>query len=123
RAWPPTGGRRPEWPGGAGVHGQARTSDTCWWSEHACGYGGSRFVASAGGKIMATSVHAPAVPGVLADPLRNRGVAFTPQERAALGLTGRLPSAVLSLEDQARRAYEQLWRQPTDLARNVFMEQ
>src|SRR5215472_17600267 len=72
---------------------------------------------------MAARVHAPAVPDVLEDPLRNRGVAFTPRQREDLGLTGRLPSAVLTLEEQARRGYEQLLRQPTDLAKNVFMEQ
>jgi malate dehydrogenase (oxaloacetate-decarboxylating) len=36
----------------------------------------------------------PTEPAVLNDPLRNRGVAFTPAEREALGLTGRLPSGV-----------------------------
>jgi hypothetical protein len=40
------------------------------------------------------NVHTPAEPAVLNDPLRNRGVAFTPAEREALGLTGRLPSGV-----------------------------
>jgi malate dehydrogenase (oxaloacetate-decarboxylating) len=65
----------------------------------------------------------PAVPGVLDDPLRNRGIAFTEAERKALGLTGRLPSAVLTLEQQTRRVYEQLQRQPTDLAKNVYLEQ
>jgi len=65
----------------------------------------------------------PVLRGVLDDPLRNRGAAFTHAEREALGLTGRLPAAVLSLEDQARRVYEQLHRQPTDLAKNVFLEQ
>ena len=47
----------------------------------------------------------PAIPAVLEDPLRNRGVAFTLGERQALGLTGRLPSGVLTLEEQARRAW------------------
>jgi malate dehydrogenase (oxaloacetate-decarboxylating) len=50
------------------------------------------------------NVHTPAEPAVLNDPLRNRGVALTPTEREALGLTGRLPSGVLTLEEQARRA-------------------
>jgi malate dehydrogenase (oxaloacetate-decarboxylating) len=72
---------------------------------------------------MAKSGTRPAVPAVLDDPLRNRGVAFTPDEREALGLTGRLPAAVLGLEEQARRAYQQLHRQPTDLAKNVYLEQ
>ena len=55
--------------------------------------------------------------------MRNRGVAFTVADRAALGLTGRLPSAVLTLEEQARRAYQQLQRQGSDLAKNVYLEQ
>jgi malate dehydrogenase (oxaloacetate-decarboxylating) len=36
----------------------------------------------------------------LYDPSVNHGVAFTRKERAALGLTGRLPTAVLSLDQQ-----------------------
>ncbi len=44
------------------------------------------------------TTHTPAVPAALDDPLVNRGVAFTHPEREALGLTGRLPSAVLPLE-------------------------
>ena len=55
--------------------------------------------------------------------MRNQGVAFTVADRAALGLTGRLPSAVLTLEEQARRAYQQLQRQGSDLAKNVYLEQ
>src|SRR5262249_16025706 len=72
---------------------------------------------------MTTSSSTPATPGVLEDPLLNRGAAFPPEEREALGLTGRLPSAVLSLEEQGRRAYAQLHRQPTDLAKNVYLEE
>ncbi|WP_338673748.1 NAD-dependent malic enzyme [Streptomyces sp. SCSIO 30461] len=59
----------------------------------------------------------------MSDPLTNRGTAFTAEERQRLGLVGRLPDAVLTLEQQARRAYEQLCRQPDDLAKNVYMEQ
>ncbi|MFE5583860.1 NAD-dependent malic enzyme [Kitasatospora sp. NPDC056531] len=66
---------------------------------------------------------APAVPSVLVDPLRNRGVAFTQEEREALGLTGRLPSGVLALERQAQRAHRQLQVQGSDLAKNVYLEQ
>src|SRR5215472_12512659 len=65
----------------------------------------------------------PAIPGVLEDPIQDRGTAFTREERDSLGLTGRLPSAVLSLDQQARRAYQQLERQPSDLAKNVYLEQ
>jgi malate dehydrogenase (oxaloacetate-decarboxylating) len=70
-----------------------------------------------------STTRTPATPGVLDDPIRNRGVAFTAAEREELGLTGRLPSAVLTLEEQARRAYQQLQSQPSDLAKNVYMEQ
>jgi malate dehydrogenase (oxaloacetate-decarboxylating) len=67
--------------------------------------------------------HTAHTPSVLEDPLRDRGSAFTEQERQALGLTGRLPSGVLTLDQQASRVYEQLQRQPTDLAKNVYLEQ
>ncbi|NMO50674.1 NAD-dependent malic enzyme [Actinoplanes sp. TBRC 11911] len=63
------------------------------------------------------------MPAVLNEPIRNRGVAFTDAERAALGLTGRLPAATLTLEQQALRAYGQLHRQGSDLAKNVYLEQ
>jgi malate dehydrogenase (oxaloacetate-decarboxylating) len=66
--------------------------------------------------------HTAHTPSVLEDPLRDRGSAFTDQERA-LGLTGRLPSGVLTLDQQASRVYEQLQQQPTDLAKNVYLEQ
>ena len=66
---------------------------------------------------------APAIPHVLEDPIQDRGTAFTEEERDALGLTGRLPSAVLTLEQQARRAYQQMRRQGDDLAKNIYMEQ
>ncbi|MGW3499032.1 NAD-dependent malic enzyme [Streptomyces sp. NPDC001020] len=69
------------------------------------------------------TMRTPATPGVLVDPLRNRGVAFTEAERDELGLTGRLPSGVLALEQQARRAYQQLQAQGSDLAKNVYLEQ
>jgi malate dehydrogenase (oxaloacetate-decarboxylating) len=65
----------------------------------------------------------PAIPSVLDDPMRNHGVAFTRPEREALGLTGRLPSAVLTLDQQAQRAYQQLQAQGSDLAKNVYLEQ
>jgi malate dehydrogenase (oxaloacetate-decarboxylating) len=68
-------------------------------------------------------VRTATIPDVLVDPVRNRGVAFLPAQRQALGLTGRLPSGVLSLDEQARRAYEQLQVQDNDLAKNVYMEQ
>ncbi len=55
------------------------------------------------------------------DPRLNRGTGFTAQERLALGLGGLLPPGVLSLEQQAKRSYEQYNAQPTDLAKNEFL--
>ncbi len=66
---------------------------------------------------------APAIPDVLEDPILDKGTAFTESERDTLGLTGRLPSAVLTLDQQAQRAYQQMLRQGDDLAKNVYMEQ
>src|SRR5215831_14737904 len=73
--------------------------------------------------MIESTVRAAAVPAVLDDPFRNRGVAFSVKERESLGLAGRLPSAVLTLEEQARRAYQQLQRQRDDLAKNLYLEQ
>ncbi|HEX4187677.1 MAG TPA: NAD-dependent malic enzyme [Solirubrobacteraceae bacterium] len=58
---------------------------------------------------------------LLRDTHLNHGTAFTREERAALGLEGLLPPGVLSLEEQAQRAYEQYGEQPTDLAKNEFL--
>jgi malate dehydrogenase (oxaloacetate-decarboxylating) len=58
---------------------------------------------------------------VLAAPLLNRGTAFRPAEREALGLTGLLPDAVSTMEGQLARVYGQYLRQPDDLARNLYL--
>jgi malate dehydrogenase (oxaloacetate-decarboxylating) len=58
---------------------------------------------------------------LLRDPRFNRGTAFTPEQRDAFGLGGLLPSAVTTLDEQARRTYAQYRAQPTDLARNDFL--
>jgi malate dehydrogenase (oxaloacetate-decarboxylating) len=58
---------------------------------------------------------------LLRDPRYNRGTAFTLEERAVLGLQGLLPPAVLTLEQQCARAYEQYEAQPSDIARNSFL--
>jgi malate dehydrogenase (oxaloacetate-decarboxylating) len=72
---------------------------------------------------MSNTTRTPTVPGVLQDPISNRGAAFSRAERESLGLTGRLPSGVLTLDEQALRAYQQLQRQPGDLAKNIYLEQ
>jgi malate dehydrogenase (oxaloacetate-decarboxylating) len=58
---------------------------------------------------------------VLGDPRLNKGVAFGPEERRALGLVGLIPPRQLTLEEQADRAYSQYLAQPSDLAKNVFL--
>jgi malate dehydrogenase (oxaloacetate-decarboxylating) len=58
---------------------------------------------------------------VLADPRINKGTAFTDRERADLGLTGLIPAAHFTLDDQAARVYAQYLAQPDDLARNVTL--
>lgn len=58
---------------------------------------------------------------VLTDPRLNRGTAFTPEQRAELGLTGLLPTTTLPLERQVVRAYTQFGGQPGDLAKNVYL--
>src|SRR5215216_3361736 len=58
---------------------------------------------------------------VLGNPMLNRGTAFTPEERRALGLQGLLPSGVSTLEGQLRRVYAQYRRQSEDLAKNVYL--
>ena len=58
---------------------------------------------------------------VLADPRINKGTAFSDDERHDLGLTGLIPAAHFTLEDQVARVYAQYRRQPDDLARNVTL--
>jgi malate dehydrogenase (oxaloacetate-decarboxylating) len=58
---------------------------------------------------------------VLADPRINKGTAFSDRERHDLGLTGLIPAAHFTLDDQVARVYAQYRRQPHDLARNVTL--
>jgi malate dehydrogenase (oxaloacetate-decarboxylating) len=58
---------------------------------------------------------------VLADPRINKGTAFGARERDELGLVGMLPARVLTLDEQARRAYAQYSSQGTNLAKNVSL--
>ena len=64
----------------------------------------------------------PRTHSILNDRVRNRGVAFSVRERAELGLTGRLPPAVLTLDEQAERAYSQLRAMPGGVARKLYLE-
>lgn len=54
-------------------------------------------------------------------PMLNRGVAFTHEERSALGLIGLLPPGERPIEDQVRRVYRQYQRQPDNLAKSLYL--
>jgi malate dehydrogenase (oxaloacetate-decarboxylating) len=58
---------------------------------------------------------------VLAHPWINKGTAFSDSERRDLGLTGLIPAAHFTLDDQAARVFAQYRSQPDDLARNVTL--
>jgi malate dehydrogenase (oxaloacetate-decarboxylating) len=58
---------------------------------------------------------------VLADPRINKGTAFGDSERRDLSLTGLIPAARFTLDDQVARVYAQYQGQPDDLARNVTL--
>ncbi len=58
---------------------------------------------------------------LLAEPMLNKGVAFTMEERRELKLEGLLPPTVLTIEEQVRRVYEQFLNQPDDLHKNIAL--
>lgn len=59
----------------------------------------------------------------LINPLTNKDTAFTLEERKKLGLTGRLPAAVETLDQQAARAYRQLSSYEKDIEKYIFLDQ
>lgn len=60
---------------------------------------------------------------VIDNPQLNRGTAFTSAERAQLGITGMLPAAVETLDEQAERAYQQYSGRASDLDKWIFLTQ
>ncbi|MDM5227283.1 NAD-dependent malic enzyme [Cytobacillus sp. NJ13] len=58
---------------------------------------------------------------VLSNPFLNKGTAFTKEEREELGLDGLLPPQVLTLDEQAKRVYEQYSMRTTDLFKNGLL--
>lgn len=60
---------------------------------------------------------------VLARPMLNFGPAYTLEERRALGLTGLLPPAVNTIDQQLKRVYYQFRTQPDNLSKYVYLNQ
>lgn len=58
---------------------------------------------------------------LLDNPLFNKGTAFTNSERDAFELHGLLPYHVATIEQQSKRRYDNFSKQPTDLAKYVFL--
>ncbi|RIY33239.1 NAD-dependent malic enzyme [Psittacicella hinzii] len=56
------------------------------------------------------------------NPLTNKETAFSHEERVKLGLIGRLPSAVESLEQQATRAYAQLQSYEQNIHKYIYLD-
>lgn len=60
---------------------------------------------------------------LLADPLLNKGTAFSSDERAELGLDGLLPPATETLAEQTDRAYEAFLGYDKPLNRHIYLRQ
>ncbi|MCG8371128.1 MAG: oxaloacetate-decarboxylating malate dehydrogenase, partial [Proteobacteria bacterium] len=58
---------------------------------------------------------------ILHDPIRNKGTAFTEDERRALGLEGLLPRRVHSMEEQELRVLGNLRAKPNDLEKYLYL--
>jgi len=58
---------------------------------------------------------------LLKESLRNKGTAFSEEERDALGLRGLLPPRIFSMAQQVERALRQLRRKESDLERYIFL--
>ena len=58
---------------------------------------------------------------LLADPLLNKGTAFTERERDALGLRGLLPPRVFTLEEQVQRSLAAVRRKSDPLEKYIYL--
>ena len=56
---------------------------------------------------------------LLRHPMYNKGTAFSREERASLGLAGLLPDAVMTIEQQARRFYDNILRKGDPLEKYI----
>jgi malate dehydrogenase (oxaloacetate-decarboxylating) len=62
-------------------------------------------------------------PQILDDPLRNRGTAFTAEQRRVLGLDGLLPPAIESLDEQVARSIEVFRRRPRPIDQYLYLRE
>ncbi|MFK7765901.1 MAG: NAD-dependent malic enzyme [Mariniblastus sp.] len=60
---------------------------------------------------------------LLEDPFRNKGTAFSEEERLKYGLNGLLPSHVETLEKQTVRAYAAFGDKSSDLEKHIYLRQ
>jgi malate dehydrogenase (oxaloacetate-decarboxylating) len=58
---------------------------------------------------------------LLGNPLVNKGLAFSEDERLRLGLEGLLPPRVLTIEEDAALAYDEYQQKTTDLERYIYL--
>lgn len=58
---------------------------------------------------------------ILNDPFKNKGTAFTEQEREQLSLVGILPPAVQTLAEQAEQVYQQYQSKSSALGKRTFL--
>ncbi len=58
---------------------------------------------------------------LLHDPIRNKGTAFTEEERDRLGLRGLLPPRVFTQDEQVMRVLDNLNRKSSDLERYIYL--
>ncbi len=66
-------------------------------------------------------VSPPRGAAVLADPLLNKGTAFTERERDVLGLRGLLPPRVFTLEEQLQRTLISVRSKATNLEKYIYL--
>lgn len=58
---------------------------------------------------------------VLSNPILNKGIAFTEEERKELNLNGILPPMVLNIEEQVSRVYQQLQNESDNLRKSIML--
>ena len=58
---------------------------------------------------------------ILNNPFKNKGTAFTQEERQELGLVGLLPPYVQTLEEQAAQTYAHMHQKASDLEKRLFL--